>query len=58
VSGWGVRTVRLVPFEYPLCQATMGGALGPSASGDPYPVMPQYMWDYKVGKVGVRCGDF
>jgi hypothetical protein len=22
VSGWGVHTVRLTPFSYPLCQAT------------------------------------
>jgi hypothetical protein len=53
VSGWGVHTVRLTPFSYPLCQATMGGALGPSAASDPYAVMPEFMWEHKVRQVGV-----
>ncbi|WIA38828.1 hypothetical protein OEZ86_002108 [Tetradesmus obliquus] len=50
VSGWGVVDVRLLPFEYPLCQATMAGALGPSAGADPAPVVPQYMWQSQVGE--------
>jgi hypothetical protein len=53
VSGWGVVDVRLLPFSYPLCQATMSGALGPSAGSDPVPVVPQYMWQSQVSQVGM-----
>lgn len=34
-------------------QATMSGALGPSAASEPMPVMPEYMWEYKVSGGGV-----
>jgi hypothetical protein len=55
VSGWGVVDVRLQPFTYPLCQATMSGALSPSAADDPVPVVPEYMWQSKVSKVGAAA---
>jgi hypothetical protein len=52
VSGWGVVDVRLLPFAYPLCQATMSGALGPSAASEPAPIVPAYMWQSEVSKGG------
>uniref|UniRef100_A0A383VCS9 Neurotransmitter-gated ion-channel ligand-binding domain-containing protein n=1 Tax=Tetradesmus obliquus TaxID=3088 RepID=A0A383VCS9_TETOB len=55
VSGWGVVDVRLLPFEYPLCQATMAGALGPSAGADPAPVVPQYMWQSQARGNAEEC---
>ncbi|KAF8059117.1 hypothetical protein HT031_005289 [Scenedesmus sp. PABB004] len=55
VSGWGVNSVRLTPFTYPLCQATMAGALGPSAPGEPLPVVPQYMWDSQARAKPSQC---
>jgi hypothetical protein len=55
VSGWGVLDVRLLPFSYPLCQATMSAALAPSAAADPAPIVPEYMWQSEVSKLGCCC---
>ena len=44
VSGWGVDQVVLRPFEYPLCKSFLMEADGPSAPGDPSPLVPRYLW--------------
>jgi hypothetical protein len=55
LSGWGVIDMRLERFDYPLCQSTTAGALGPSPPDEALPLLPQWLYDgTKRAQVRVR----
>jgi hypothetical protein len=43
-----VVDVQLQKTRYPLCQAALLGALGPSPAEEPMPLVPSYLWSSKV----------
>jgi hypothetical protein len=44
-----VVDVRLESIRYPLCEAALLSALGPSPADEPMPLVPGYLWSSRVG---------
>jgi hypothetical protein len=50
LPGWSVVDVRLNKIRYPLCEAALLSALGPSPADEPMPLVPGYFWSSRVSR--------